>query len=418
MRPKHAAYAAFLLVLLAVGLAGALGPSARSAPPCWSNSPNRPPSCFTTTTTTTSTTVPTTTTTTTAPPPILGDGTGIIRLGGSWSSATGYNRYSYVIAGPSNIAQAAAQPGISLIYRSVAQLTPTTATNDESFLGCVSVQDARANGWILKDASGNEIITPSYGDPLADIGSDGYRQACATRVAAFLKSYGAKGVFFDDATADSLMVGGLTSRPPKYPTAQAWEDAMVGFFATVGQSLKAQGLYVAANAPKWIAGDGGSDTGALTAGFWQRLAPSVSGLMNEYFVQNPNNLAQLRLNGPEWYNNWAGWQSLVSVAQNAGADFLGLTAGACTETRSMTYGRASFLLDWDGAGGAFFYDCPGDPWNVAWTENVGVPTGAKQQLTNGVWERTYSGATVYVNPTASTQTADGHTLGSGTAFIG
>jgi hypothetical protein len=63
MRPRHAAYAAFLLVLLAVGFVSTAG----STPPCWSQSPNRPASCFTTSTTTTTTTTTPSTTTTTVP---------------------------------------------------------------------------------------------------------------------------------------------------------------------------------------------------------------------------------------------------------------------------------------------------------------------------------------------------------------
>jgi hypothetical protein len=53
-----------LLCLLATGILVGIVASGRASPPCWSNSPNRPPSCFTSSTTSSSTTTTTTTTTT------------------------------------------------------------------------------------------------------------------------------------------------------------------------------------------------------------------------------------------------------------------------------------------------------------------------------------------------------------------
>jgi hypothetical protein len=380
-------------------------PTAVVAPGSTASAPPPASTTSSTTTSTTTTSTATTTTTTTPLPATLGTGTGVVRFGNSWSSGSGYDRYGYVITGPANIDLVAALSAKGLIYRSAVQLTPTALTNDEAILGCVPVQNARANGWILKNSSGGEIVTPSYGDPLADPGNSAYRQACATRLINFLGSHHADGVFFDDVTGDSLNVGGLPSRPPAYPTAQAWEDAIVGFVNYVGGALKSQGFYVVANASKWISGDSGSDTGLLTAGFWQRLAPGASGLMTEYWLQNPNNVSQLRLAGSEWYNNWTGWQRLVSVAQNAGVDFFGLTYGASTDTRAMVYGKACFLLDWNGKGGAFVWEPSNslDPWNSAWATAIGTPSAAKYQVGAG-WRRDYSAGTALVNPGTSSQT--------------
>jgi hypothetical protein len=42
----------------------------------------------------------------------------------------------------------------------------------------------------------------------------------------------------------------------------------------------------------------------------------------------------------------------------------------------MRYGNGTFLLDWDGGGGALFVDTgSADPWNSAWTTNIGAPSG-------------------------------------------
>ena len=48
----------------------------------------------------------------------------------------------------------------------------------------------------------------------------------------------------------------------------------------------------------------------------------------------------------------------------------------------MSYGKASFLLAWNGHGGAFVYQPTShqDPWNGAWTSNIGHPTGPAQHI--------------------------------------
>ena len=103
---------------------------------------------------------------------------------------------------------------------------------------------------------------------------------------------------------------------------------MASFVNSAGAQLKGRGFYVAVNAISYVAGDPGSDDGSLTGNWWQTLGPGVSGLMTEYWMQNPNNLGQRRGDGPEWHNNWSGWSSLVDVAQGMGRDFLGLTEGS------------------------------------------------------------------------------------------
>ena len=74
--------------------------------------------------------------------------------------------------------------------------------------------------------------------------------------------------------------------------------------------------------------------------------------------------------------------------------------GNATETGKMMYGKASFLLAWNGKGGGFFWQSNStsiDPWNPAWTTDIGTPTAARYQVGVG-WRRDYSGGTVLVNP--------------------
>jgi hypothetical protein len=67
------------------------------------------------------------------------------------------------------------------------------------------------------------------------------------------------------------------------------------------------------------------------------------------------------------------------------------------------YGKASFLLAWNGKGGGFFWQskyASVDPWNQAWTTWIGTPSAARYQVGVG-WRRNYTAGTVLVNPSPS-----------------
>ena len=110
--------------------------------------------------------------------------------------------------------------------------------------------------------------------------------------------------------------------------------------------------------------------------------------MLEYWLQSPIDVT-LRAVGPRWYELWPSWQSLVSVAQRAGVDFFGLMYGAGADVRAMRYVRGSFLLDWNGRGGAVIFattDRP-DPYHAAWVKQLGTAMKPKRPLASGVWQR-------------------------------
>ena len=91
--------------------------------------------------------------------------------------------------------------------------------------------------------------------------------------------------------------------------------------------------------------------------------------MNEYYQETSDGNNTLRTTGSSWTQNWDGWQRLVATAQNMGDDFIGVTYGPAGDTQAMLYGKASFLLDWNGGGGAFMYHANdnSDPTDSAWT---------------------------------------------------
>ena len=64
-----------------------------------------------------------------------------------------------------------------------------------------------------------------------------------------IKKFGFDGVYIDSVLGQiSSWSGGV--HPTLYPSDAAWEGAMRSFVAAVGPQLKAQGLYVLANAYK------------------------------------------------------------------------------------------------------------------------------------------------------------------------
>jgi hypothetical protein len=312
----------------------------------------------------------------------------------TWRQASGYNAYSYVIAGLDLARSAAREPGRSLVYFSGADV-------NRRWDAGVPYREALRRGWLLKDPAGKPLVSPSYpGNYVGDVGNAAYQHAWLENVSRVLRQNGDDGVFIDSVISDLAPLAGIEAAT--YPTRRSWAKAELSFIRTVGEGLKAEGYYVLVNASGYVPRDPASKTGAGTAAWWRKLAPYVSGLMNEYYQETSDGTDQLRSTGPSWTQNWTSWQQLVRVAQEHGRDFIGLTYGPAGDARRMSYGRASFLLDWNGRGGAFVYQptTNGDPWNGAWTRNLGRPKGTKRRV--GVaWLRQYSRGVVLVNPDAS-----------------
>ena len=287
-----------------------------------------------------------------------------------------------------------------------------TASEEISCATGITMYEVNSNdsSWILRDASGNRIVNAKY--PyyyVGDIGSASYQSKWVSHVTSQAKSLGFDGVSIDGVLgAFEGETGGVV--PAKYPTDSAWANAMAGFVHAVGPALKAQGLYVGAEvyaSTTGLANNNGSFDGA----WWARVAPDLSALFCEYFEQNPTNWSQMYTNTHlDWTDNWDGWLNLVDIAQNAGADFFGLNyaSGTSNDARNMTYGKASFLLKWNGRGGVYYWDTRDGTahnlWDPNWTMDIGQPSGAMYPVGNGAYRRDYSTGTVIVNPMQTTQT--------------
>jgi hypothetical protein len=325
---------------------------------------------------------------------------GVLRLGDSYRLAGGYGRYDYLIVGYGDLRAASVRSARSLIYKGAADVTESSNADPGRAMSGVSQKEAAAHGWLLKDAGGNALQIGAA-DWVGDVGSAGFQARWAKNVSRYLLAHHLGGVFIDNVVCSATgLAHGRASA--KYPTDRAWADAQASFIAYVGHALKAKGLYVAVNAYC-----GGPDNGNGDDAWWARLAPNVSALMVEDFEQNPNDESQLYFDAPaaSWMGNWRGRLNVIKVAQRMGKDALALTWGDRGDTAKMTYARASFLLVWNGRGGAFIYNTRdgSDPWNPAWTASIGTPVGAMKQV-GPAFVRPYSGGYVVVNPSQAAAT--------------
>jgi hypothetical protein len=249
--------------------------------------------------------------------------------------------------------------------------------------------------WLLYSASKRSMTMPHYPENhLANVGSASFQRRWVANAVRTLRAHHFEGVYIDSVLGNFSDIG---PRPPLYPTDASWESAMRKFVAYVGRTLKAKGFYVLINTYKSGPNDGSADIA-----WWASLAPHVSGLQAEYWQQaaNPPN-AQFDTNPCCWTGHWVNWLKLADAAQKNGADFFTVNKGTSTNTKLMTYLRASYLLVWNGRGGGFSYAHEPttnlDPWHPAWTTDIGKPSGSRYQV-GLAWRRNYSKGTAIVNP--------------------
>jgi len=339
-------------------------------------------------------------------------GTLTIRLGGSAAIGTsdlpnystvvlGMNEYSYIAGIKSK------SPSTRVLgYKSGTELDDACGTYTDTCDTGITYQQAVAHDasspndpWVLRNSSGNSIVAPAYPNlHLANVASASYQRQWLSNVVTAEKKYGYDGVFLDSVLgAITGWSGGVV--PTLYPSDSAWESAMKSFVAANGPALKAQGFYVLANAHK-----AGANDCSVECAWWQALAPYVNGLVAQTWEQSPVGDRPLYDTNPCcWTGHWLSWLNLVDAAQSAGADFFGGMSGTASDTVKSQYGRASFLLAWNGKGGGFLW-WPNDgsyTWNGAATVYVGTPTNSRYQVGVG-WRRDYTGGTVLVNPHYST----------------
>lgn len=329
-----------------------------------------------------------------APPPSGGiAGVGALEYN-AWKNISSTNRTKYSTA----VGQASDVSIIAgLSARSLRYWTPTVCNT--GFSTGVPYTTAQSNGWLLKNASGSLMQSAGFASYLADIGLAAYQNAWITNILAWLSSNpGIDGVWLDTILYNPLSAFG--SYPAKYSTQTAWQNAMISCMTAIYSALNAAGKYVMINAGAYWKGNAGSDTGQTTVDWYNLIGPHCDGLSFEFYCQNQSNYNRRTL-GTAWYQNWAGFQRAIPTAQGLGRDFEGLMYGSVTDYSKMAFGKASFLLEWDGGGGHFMYKAgTSDPTHISWTRDIGAPSGAKSAVGVG-FMRHFANGVVCVNPATS-----------------
>ena len=171
-----------------------------------------------------------------------------LALGTSASMGTAsLSSYSYVLLSPSESSYIA---GIKAASPGTKVLMYVSAMEAVDYCSCpVSYQTAAAHDasnpsdpWLLYSSSGASLTMPFYpANHLVNVGSASYQQQWLSAVAAQVRAGGFDGIYMDSVLGRITDTG---TAPTLYPTDAAWEPAMRGFVAAVGQSLKSQGFYV------------------------------------------------------------------------------------------------------------------------------------------------------------------------------
>jgi hypothetical protein len=446
MRPRHAAYAAFLLVLLALGIVGAsyaVGESTGTVVACATvTSPvhtvavdgtdakvipgDVASNCVTSTYTVptvistvtvggTTTTTPSTTTaptTTTTPASGWGSGLAVIKYGGaSFTGLPGLSSYQDYQADQTNWNQVASQPGRTLYYICGVNIPDASWSSSCG----VPISVARANGWILKNSTGGEVKYNNCGETsyLADIGSTGYQQEFIKDVSAILAARpGVEGVMVDNVQGSRY---DFCTRSVKYPDDGSYRAAMLSFVKAFGPALQAKGYYVSVNHfmnDANYSGPWGDGCSASQFMYWEnQIASSIDGFCMVHWQPNWNNNARRKL-GTTCNDFWDSWEKIVGNIEGQGKDFLPFSSSNDTDG-SATYTRASFLLETNRPSSAFGWAClnnysascnPLTADGGVWAKNMGAPLGPKT-VSNGVYTRRFTNGTVTVNPAAGTATS-------------
>jgi putative glycosyl hydrolase-like family 15 (GHL15) protein len=240
--------------------------------------------------------------------------------------------------------------------------------------------------WFTVDQAGRRIEWQTWGGNWQmDVGSPGYQDQWATNVLSDLRRYGWDGVVIDDANVDeSGLVGGSKMR--EYPTQPSYQAATRSFLARVGPRLIQSGFLVIPNIQ--------ADPVLADASLWADWIQFTSGGTRESWMKWGS--------GRGGHYGAVGWDDLQGVfdtVQRAGKIFLTTTTAPADDVRSMRWGRASFLVGWNGGPSAFIFDpnAPIDPWSAEWTIDVGRPIASRVRVGASVWRRDYTGGTAVVN---------------------
>jgi hypothetical protein len=281
--------------------------------------------------------------------------------------------------------------------------SPSAYLSHDSFGVYYCYASAYHPEWFLHNGSGQRLTYTDYPAYSAmDVANPAYQSTWAKNVIAAVKADGFDGVYMDDV--NTYPGHGINGKIAEY-TDQGYGQAMVDFVRAVAPQIRSSGLAVAANvaANPWTS--------------WQRTyGLAIAGQLDVYNREHYSRYGDICGPFSVRFNTTAnnGTPPLATVlnydqaVQAAGARLSGIDYGYTPATSddlaTMSYGRAAFLLAWDGKdGGAYIFRPCGkvDPANPRWMIDVGTPT-TPAVLSGPVFTRTFTTGLVYLNPSPDT----------------
>ncbi|GAM23646.1 hypothetical protein SAMD00019534_068210 [Acytostelium subglobosum LB1] len=252
-------------------------------------------------------------------------------------------------------------------------------TTDATWPSGMGYQWVKANHpeWIVKDGNGNDITFWGGSLHLYDVGNQAYQDEWATQAINYAKTGGFHGVFGDDVNMGEAFLDSWSGTSSKYPTYLSWTQAMESFLNRVSPKLRAAGIGFVPNvASQW-------DSDRATQVRW---AQAAGGYAREHYEAWQGDTATDILGGAEW--KWMAELHRDIVA--AKVPFYAFPHAGKKNVNKMRYTRCSFLL-WHepSVGGAYAFstgggpDAGSDPYDSAWTFDLGSPSGPATQQSAG-----------------------------------
>lgn len=349
----------------------------------------------------------------TPPPPTTGAPVGTWRIATNAILTVGDpKRYQFITANAWEHGRIAGfkakNPDVEmLVYKCISSTRSyTDDTTPPAGIGWTYANSQHPEWFALGVNSGQRLEWPGYGGHWQmNVGNPAYQNKWAENVIAECQANG-----WDGIAADNANLFPYGEWPASTPNASTFQAATRSFLANVGPKLRAAGIGFYPN----ISAHG--DTTTYGPSMWADWCQFTDGASREFWMKWGFDSSNI-FSGNEWQSN----RNIMEAVQALGKRFIAITYAPRTDTRIMRYCYASFLLSWNGTGPSCFVfeGMPEDqdPWNAEWTKDIGKPTAAATPVSGG-WKRTYTGGTVYVNPSSSqTVTIDGRSLSPMTGLI-
>jgi Hypothetical glycosyl hydrolase family 15 len=285
----------------------------------------------------------------------------------------------------------AANPNLKvLVYQNLSAMAQGAGPGGLSSSGVNYAEADNAHPeWFLLNTSGSRISEGGYSWLwMADTANQTYQQQWTSNVIKLLSTGPWDGVMMDD-TNTTARYHTEPASIAKYPTDAAYQGAISSMLAYAGPRIQAAGKLAVPNMGSW------SEYPEVVEG-WLKY---VSGGVDEMFAKWSSTPGQ-------GYRDTSGWQTQIEEIQSTermGKIFLAITQAEASDQQAIRYGWGSVLLGADGHtaySAAATYNS--EEWCGECETQIGEPTSVATRVAGGVWERSFTGGLVVVNPTTST----------------